>query len=392
MARVVAGAVLLLSTVRAQTLYKALSPVSVNETVVFSGSGLQACSSVRFCDGAKACVVAPLLTPPSLTVRAAVPVAGLQADSTLNATLLGADGGELVSAVLNAPIVDWWQGSAATPSIPGSSGALFGQRLRIFGRNLAWAGGKCLPFSKQLDPVAAAVRMRATPLGGGAPLELSLVVASCYRVEARLPAAGAAGDYAISLHTGLTGPGVGADGFTVILPRIVIGTEEWPAAVFYLNVSGVPAPTPGCNSVAQCLATAGAAGGGTIVAPAGVVTVCENWFFPNNVALRGAGRGLTVFWWPSWCGTAVTFDPADDPNTSGGVPIVAGEPGARWQMSDMDLYGQGFGGRGYQPVLGTDFVALGYSRKHDAGSGGTGGSSARIERVNITFDLRCVLS
>lgn len=57
-------------------------------------------------------------------------------------------------------------------------------------------------------------------------------------------------------------------------------------------------------------------------------------------------------------------------------------------MSDMDLYGQGTGGHGYQPPLGTDFVSLGIGNPFDAGGLGTGGSSGRIARVNISFDLR----
>jgi len=369
------------------TLYRALTPVSANETALFSGSRLTTAASVRFCDAALACASAPLLAPASITVRAAVP-ASLSRTSTLNATILDASGGALLSTVLNAPIVDWWQGSGATPSVAGAPGALFGERLRLVGRNLAWVDGACLPFTKQASPVAPTVRVRAAPLGGGAPLELRVLAASCYRIEVALPAAGAPGSYAISVSTGLTGPGIGAAGFTTVIADLGIGFEAWPAAVFFLNVSGVPAPSPHCNSVGECIATAGAAGGGTVVAPAANIIVCEQWIFPNNVALRGAGRGKTVFWWPSWCGTPVTFDPADDPNTSGGLPIVAGAPGARWKMADMDLYGQAFGGRGYQPVLGTDFVALGYSHKKNAGSGGSGGSSARIERVNITFDLR----
>jgi hypothetical protein len=55
----------------------------------------------------------------------------------------------------------------------------------------------------------------------------------------------------------------------------------------------------------------------------------------------------------------------------------------------MDLYGQAWGGHGYQPPLGTDFVGLGVSNSAvNAGASGSGGSSAHIARVNISFDLR----
>lgn len=67
---------------------------------------------------------------------------------------------------------------------------------------------------------------------------------------------------------------------------------------------------------------------------------------------------------------------------------MSGVPGARWRLTDMDLYGQGTGGHGYQPPLGTDFVSMGIADPYDAGGLGVGGSSGHLARVNISFDLR----
>ena len=371
----------------AAVLYRALTPVSENETALFAGAGLDGATGVRFCDGAGACATAPLLARASLTVRAAVP-AGLARGSTLAATVLDGGGGALAAATLNAPLVDWFHGGG------GAMGdtLLLGQPLRLLGRALAWGGGACLPFTRQTGgALSAAVRVFAAPLGGGARVPLRVTFASCYRVDVDVPAAGlvAGAAHALLLDNGLRGPGLPADGAAVVVARVVFAAPAWPPAEFRVNVSGAVNPSPGCATVAACLATAGAAGGGTVRLPAGVFTVCESWLFPDGVALVGAGRGATTVHWPAWCGTPVGFDP-EQPNTSTGVPIVTGAPGARWRLEDVDLWCQATGGHGYQPPLGTDFLSLGRAHPTDAGGGGVPGtgSAGRVARVNITFDLR----
>jgi hypothetical protein len=412
------------TTLQPPVLFRAVQPVGPNETAVLAGAGLETTSALRFCDRGGACTTVPLSAPASTTVRAVVPPGGLDRASTLTAAAVDASGNVLLSTVLNAPIVDWWQ-AAGAPGSPrgwyagvggasadprgavGGSGpiapsagagappspvsALFGHHLRIFGRNLAWGqDGTCRPFSRVSPGAEPSVAVFAASPTTTVPLPVTF--ASCYRVDVLVPPDGGGlipGDiYAIRIDTGLRGAGIGADGTTAVLPAVSFRADDWPPATFKLNASGVVDPSPGCNSVPECLVTAGAAGGGTVLLPAGTLTVCEQWLFPDGTGVRGAGRGVTIVWWPAWCGTPVVFRPDVDPNTSGGLPIVAGLPGAHWRLSDLTLFGQGTGGHGYQPPLGTDFVSLGYAPFSGAGSGGSGGSSARIERVNITFDLR----
>jgi len=352
-----------------------------------TGFDLEGVTAVKFCDGQQACSTAPLSLPASLTVRATVP--SLHPQSTLSASLLEAGGGTAATVYLNTPQVDWFQGAGgATPS-QGGGDAVFGHHLRLLGRSLAWQDGQCLPFTRQTSQPPVRVVAVESATGATVPFP-GVTFASCYRVDVLVPETGLKAGVAYSLHldNGLTGPGIGSDGTSLVVPSLRFQAEDWPPALFHLNVTGAVNPSPNCNSVPQCLASAAAAGGGTVVVPPGTFTVCENWSFPDGTALVGAGRGITVFWWHAWCGTAVTFDPRD-PNSSGGLPIISGLPGARWRMSDMDLYGQAWGGHGYQPPLGTDFVGLGVSNSPvNAGSGGYGGSSARITRVNISFDLR----
>ena len=371
-------------------LFRVLDPVAANDTVTFAGAfgAPGAVTHVRFCDGGGACAAAPVSVPSSSTVRATVP-AGLDPASTLNATLLGAAGAALASAAVNAPQVAWWQGEGASPAAGGAD-ALVGHAVRLFGRSLAWAGGACLPFSRAAAPPPA--RVYAAPLGGGGLVPLRVTFASCYRVEAVVPPGVELGaPYAILLDNGLRGPGVPAGGAATVVPRLTFGAADdgWPAARFYLNVTGAASPSPECNTVPQCLATAAAAGGGTVVVPAGTFSVCQNWLFPDRVALVGAGRGQTIMQWPARCQTASLFYPELNANTAKALPIVSGEPSARWRLEDMDLYCQAKAALGYQPTLGTNFIGLGIANDlYNAGAGGYGGSSARIARVNISFDLR----
>lgn len=147
------------------TLYRTVTPVASNETLVIAGFDLQNITGVRFCDGTPACVVAPLSLPASLTVRATVPA--LSPRSTLTAELLTGGGVVAASATLNTPQVEWWQGARAAPSA-GGAGALFGHHLRLIGRSLAWREGRCLPFTRQAAPPAVRViAVEAGAFSGG---------------------------------------------------------------------------------------------------------------------------------------------------------------------------------------------------------------------------------
>jgi hypothetical protein len=307
-------------------LFRLLDPVSANDTVTFAGSfgAAGAAAAVSFCDGSGRCERAPLSAPSSATARATVPAA-LDPGSTLSATLLSAAGAALQAAVVvNAPQVAWWQGEGASPA-SGGADALVGRRVRLVGKSLAWAGGRCLPFSRAAAPPP--VRVEAVELASGAVVPLAVAFASCYRVEAVVPPGVQLGvPYALRLDSGLRGPGIPVGGAATVVPRLVFGAADdgWPSARFYLNLSGAPNPSPDCNSVPQCLATAAAAGGGTVVFPPGNFSVCQNWLLPDRVALVGAGRGKTLVQWPTRCTTASLFYPEINANTAKALPIISG--------------------------------------------------------------------
>lgn len=348
-----------------------------NDTVVYAGAGLEGASSVAICDCSGGCASAPLLLPAASTVRVALPPS-LNASCTLNSSILDSNGIELAQYVLNLPQVSWFRSTGATPSLPSSPSIITGAPLRLMGRSLAWEGGNCLPFTQQPNgPIAATVRVYAQPVRGGATVPLPVTFASCYRVDVVPPADGslATGEYNIRLDNGLRGSGVDTDGAVQVLSSVTIGPDmTWPTATFTVNV------TVGCDTITACLAVAGAAGGGTVILPAGTWTVYgDQLYFPDQVALVGAGRGTSIIYWPPYAQTAVAFDP-HFPNTSEGEPIISGaSPGARWRMSDLSLLCRATGGIGYQPVLGTDFIGL-----------RLGSVGVRIQRVDVTFDLRAL--
>lgn len=271
-------------------IFRVLEPVGVNDTFVVAGSTLDGTSTVEFCDGHGACANATLLSAASQTVRAVMPDS-LDPRSTVSASLLDT-AGKVVATVgaVNVPVVSWWQGSGASPS-HGGPGALLGDRLRLFGRNFAFQEGRCLPFTRQSSPVSPVVRAHAVDLTSGTSVPLRVTFASCYRVDVIIPDGpeihGDGRVYQIRLANGLEiGPGLSPSGDTAVITNITFGRAAWPSAIFRVNFTGVSDPSPGCNSISQCLATAGAAGGGTVVIPAGTWAVCESWLFPDKVESR----------------------------------------------------------------------------------------------------------
>ena len=199
----------------AGTLYRVLDPVSANDTVTLVGAlgPPGAAAAVSFCDASGACAQAPLAAPSSSTARATVPA--LDPASTLTATLLSASGAALLpAAVVNAPRVTWWQGEGAWPA-RGGADALVGRRVRLIGRSLGWAGGRCLPFSRAAAPPP--VRVEAVELSSGSAVPLEVTFASCYRVEAVVPPSVQLGvPYELRLDSGLRGPGIPAGGATTV--------------------------------------------------------------------------------------------------------------------------------------------------------------------------------
>lgn len=280
----------MLTKVDGAVVFRVVEPVSVNDTFLAAGYGLEEVTYVKFCDGRGDCAVTKLLMPASQTVRAVMP-ATLNAQSTVSAELLDISGRAVAAvAAVNVPIVSWWQSSGADRG----PAALLGAPLRMFGRNLAFEGGRCLPFTRQSVPISPVVSARAVDLSNGVSTALHVSFASCYRVDVLIPNGpdihSDGRPYDIRLSNGLhIGPGISPEGDTIVIRNVTFGIQEWPAAVFRVNFTGFANPSPNCNSIAECLSTAGAAGGGTVLIPNGTWTVCESWLFPDQVRIRRRG-------------------------------------------------------------------------------------------------------
>ena len=355
----------------APVVYRAMDPVVVNETVLFGGFFAAPSLSATICDRTGACAMPPLFAPSPSSVKFVVPLA-LAGASTYAVTLRDA-GGAAEAVFLNTPRLDWWRGdSADTPGV-----ALVGAPLRLFGRNLAFAlGGAACP---SLTPGAAAVlgdaRVTAVPAGAPATsadaVELPVTLASCWRIDVATPAAlpvGVAMDVYVS--NGLTGPGLvdvggGRAGARVATLTFAAPTP-WPPAVFTFGT------TPGCTTtVSACVATAGTAGGGTVLLPAGTTYArsFDNIVFPANasVALQGAGMDAS---------TLLYMQGTDFPGDM--VAVVTGaDETARWALRDLTISVRGGYHTGAQPPGGMPVVVA------QPGSRGV-----RVERARIVEDLR----
>lgn len=355
----------------APVVYRAMDPVVVNETVLVGGYFPSPSLAATICDRAGACATPPLLAPSPASVKFVVPLS-LAGASTYAVTLRDA-GGAAAPVILNAPRVDWWRGDGA--DAPGV--AVVGAPLRIFGRNLAFArGGAACPA---LTPGAAAVLgdARVTAVRAGAPatsadaVELPVTLASCWRVDVATPAAlpvGAAMDIYVS--NGLAGPGLvdvgGGRAGARVATLTFAAPAPWPPAVFALGT------TPGCTTtVSACVAFAGAAGGGTVLLPAGTTYAQsnDNIVFPANasVALQGAGMDASALVYMQGTGFPANM----------AAVVTGADATARWALRDLTVSVRGGYHTGAQPPGGMPVVVA------QPGSRGV-----RVERARIVEDLR----
>ena len=159
----------------------------------------------------------------------------------------------------------------------------------------------------------------------GAQTPLAIATASCYRLDLALPAGLAPGNYSLYLNNGLwrswAPPDLATLGAPLVASLAIVAPPQWPSAVFTVGASS------GCANVSACLATAAAAGGGTVALPAG------NYSMPPNeplvlgarVQLVGAGRDASALQW-----AANTGAPA-----RGAGGWVTGTSAAPWRVAAL---------------------------------------------------------
>lgn len=316
------------------SIFRANEPLLVNDTALISGS-FAADTVASVCDTTGSCFPCPLLLPTPTSAKFLLPPT-LASGSTLSVSLTSASTGARDEITFNVPTLDWVLADGALEN----GTFVLGRSLRLFGRSLAWSpSGASCPALTPGSPATpgSAARVFAVPAGAlptSSPVFMPVTLASCFRVDATLPSdagvvLGAA--YDIYIHNGLTGPGlvpgpVAAPHAALVatLTAVADPADAWPSRVFTVPTS------PGCATVAACLATAGAAGGGTVAVPAGTLYMSGVALeFPpaSSVALVGAGMDATALVWPIGGSLPLV----------GSAIVTGASPTARWRIADMTI-------------------------------------------------------
>lgn len=280
--------------------------VGPNETLLIQGTGL-AGGSARLCpiQGGGPCVNIPaapsswdgglkatLPASPAFAAAFTVDVCAPGGSPCSNAT-------QVQRFTINTPRITWVLGDGDV-----DGGVVAGGVVRAFGSALAFdlPGGRCAPATAPSDPVPPGdlapgwtpglgallaqpapnqktVVVLCTPGGWGAPVctPLPVLFASCFRVDAFVPAGLAPGAYELVIANGLASSFDGGGGPPPTLN--IYAPPALPPGVFTVGGS--------CGGVAPCLAAAAAAGGGLVSVPAGT------WDVPSNAALV-LGRGVRL--------------------------------------------------------------------------------------------------
>ena len=312
-----------------------------NDTIIISGAGL-AGAVARLCPlrGTAPCLSLPgqpsswdgglHVTLPAnesaigaFSVSACLPTTGACSNAT-----------QAQRYVVNAPRVHWLLGEGAIVD----NAVVVGGVLRLFGSSLALdpSTGVCAPIVASTDVIAPgalapawdpslAIGLTHAPASTATTVYLCMadlpctalpapILASCHRIDVRVPASTPTGAYFVRVDNGLA---TSVDGLSAL--------EAEPALTV---VAPLAPPNPkvyvvGTDcSIADCLATAAAGGGGTVLLPAGVWDVPANTPLTASAttALVGEGAAASVL---RWAANSAQNAPAAALTCSGGGVTVA---------------------------------------------------------------------
>lgn len=283
----------------------ALSPLLPGDTALVTGSclgdsTLQAClllnestpcfelASVQQWDGS---IKATL--PPTVAL------------GPLRLTAVAASGSVSASLVVNDPVVDWWVTNAwRSPGVvfPGGEITFFGKALAYSEIVSASLSIDCLPqppLFSDLPPLlpAPALGITLVSVSSGLSYPLAVRSASCYRVFASVPPLIPDGAYTVYMHNGLRPVGTAAS-LSNSTPLVVVDSSEeplWPARLWVVGVNC------SVSLIGDCLAAAGASGGGTVGVPPGFYRMPPLTMLGllDNVTLTGLSpeaRDTTLAW------------------------------------------------------------------------------------------------
>lgn len=247
-----------------------------NETTILLGGSLQDVTTVELCWLSKdyGCAqLGPVMVTPS-SVKAIIPP-GLRATTY---TLRACDAtGCSSEALINEPEVWWTQTDYPTADTVVAGGG----HVYLTGRMLAVQLQPAACTSQQVQSTMIA----ALQVGDAGPLYRLPAVASCYHVDAVVPASVPPGTYNLLLNSGVyAGNGLPMATISVIAP------PPQPTAVCTVATT---------SQLFACLTTLNATGGGTVAVAAGTLQMPADavLFITDRVSVVGAGADATILQW-----------------------------------------------------------------------------------------------
>ena len=206
------------------------------------------------------------------------------------------------------------QGDGGNDSITTSNVAA-GSILRIFGSALAIdpMSGDCMPLrmpDARLPPSALIPSVWPPGLAAAFAIppqntativslcvgstttciNLPVILASCHRIDVEIPTNVVPGMYSLHVDNGLASTLDGTGVLDTEHSIVIISQQSWPTRTWVVGTD--------CSTPSVCIATASAAGGGTVSLPAGVFDLNADEFLTLNnfVALIGSGPASILRW------------------------------------------------------------------------------------------------
>jgi hypothetical protein len=312
------------------------------------------------------CLPLPTLQRSASSIKAAVP-ANATADAWWAVAVQDNGSGTSNCLSINMPRVKWISVGRSAPAgdaYPGAAFSMFGEALR-FADSGTEQGFDCAPLfplegagapnftaagrAAQTELRARGfavptIALRSDPSPGGLAqlIPCPVALASCFRVDATIPAAVPPGNYSIVVRdNGLPATALFPEGTVVARLRIAAPPPAW-------NTGASLTVGFDCANISACLRAAPArfgASGGTVWVPAGrylmgrneVVNISAGVQLVGAPAASGEGDAASVvLQWDS-NPLIVTIFPDFRPSAAVPIALVTGEPRARWAIRNLTL-------------------------------------------------------
>jgi hypothetical protein len=315
--------------------------------------------------GLAGCLPLPTLQRSASSIKAAVP-ANATADAWWVVAVQDSGAGTSNCLSVNSPHVKWVSVGRSAPAgdaYPGAAFSMFGEALR-FADSRTDQGFDCAPLFP-LEGAGApnytaagraqtelqargyavpAIALRSDP-APGVPAQLfpcPVTLASCFRVDASVPAAVPPGNYSIVVRdNGLPALTLFPEGTVVARMRIAVPPPAWSTAAS-LTV-GLD-----CANISACLRAAPSwfgAGGGTVWVPPGRYRMARNEVLNISAGVQLVGApaasgeadaAAVVLQWDN-NPLIVTIFPDVRPFAAVPIALVTGESRARWAIRNLTL-------------------------------------------------------